>query len=164
MHTLVGIRRAGPEDAEAIWSTHRAAVLGLTAPEYTADQLAAWLDLTPDDFRTAMVDRGELFFVADAAGEVVGFAAGRGEEASAVYVRPDAVRRGIGTRLLDAVEREVRARGGGTVTCEASLNAVPFYRANGWTLGERLVRTMRGVELPFVRMTKDLRAGLRAES
>jgi putative acetyltransferase len=164
MHPLVTIRRADPEDAGAIWASHRAAVLGLTAPEYTADQLAAWLDVSPEDFRAAMLERGELFFVADASGEFIGFAAVRGDEASAVYVRPDAVRRGIGTRLLDAVEREVRARGGGAVTCEASLNAVPFYLANGWVEGERHVRTVRGVELPFVRMTKELRARLPAES
>jgi putative acetyltransferase len=157
MHPLVGIRRAQLEDAEAIWSTHRAAVLGLTAPEYTPDQIAAWLDLAPDDFRAAMRERGGVFFVAEAAGEVVGFAAVRGDEARAVYVRPDAVRRGIGTRLLDAVEREVRASGGAFVTCEASLNAVPFYRANGYVELGPHARNVRSVELPFVRMTKDLR-------
>ncbi|HYG70336.1 MAG TPA: GNAT family N-acetyltransferase [Anaeromyxobacteraceae bacterium] len=155
MQPLVGIRRATPEDAEAIWSTHRTSVLGLTAPEYTQDQIAAWLDLTPDDFRASMA-RGELFFVAESAGDVLGFAAVRGDEARAVYVRPDAVRRGIGTRLLDAVEREVRAGGGTAVTCEATLNAVPFYLANGYVETGRSDRTVRGVALPSVRMTKDL--------
>jgi putative acetyltransferase len=157
MQPLVGIRRAEPADAEAIWATHRAAVLGLTAPEYTPDQIAAWLDVTPDDFRAAMQERGEVFFVAEASGEVVGFAAVRGDEARSVYVRPDAVRRGIGTRLLDAVEREVRASGGAFVGCEASLNAVPFYLANGYVELGAHARTVRGLELPSVRMSKDLR-------
>lgn len=162
MHQLVAIRRAEPDDAQAIWAVHRASVLGLSAQEYTPDQIAAWVDVSPDEFRDAMTARGELFFVAEAAGEVVGFAAVRGEEARAVYVRPDAVRRGIGTRLLDAVEREVRSRGGGAVSCEASLNAVPFYEANGYVAGERHVRVVRGAGLPSVRMSKDLRAGLPA--
>lgn len=162
MHHLVTIRVAEPDDARAIWAVHRASVLGLSDQQYTPEQVAAWVDQAPEHFLAAMTDRGEKFFVAEAAGEVVGFAAVRGDEARAVYVRPDAVRRGIGTRLLDAVEREVRAHGGGTVSCEASLNAVPFYEANGYVRHERVTRTVRGAELPSVRMTKDLRAGLPA--
>lgn len=163
MHHLVTIRRAEPDDAQAIWAVHRASVLGLSDQQYTPEQVAAWVDLAPEHFRTAMTEQGERFFVAEAAGEVVGFGAVRGDEARAVYVRPDAVRRGIGTRLLDAVEREVRTLGGGTVTCVASLNAVPFYQANGYVAQERMVRRIGGAELPSIRMTKDLRAGLPAQ-
>lgn len=157
MHTQVVIRRAEPDDAPAIWAAHRASILGLAVADYGGDQIAAWLGATPDDFRPAMAEQGDRYFVADASGDVVGFAAVRGEEALAVYVRPDAARQGIGTRLLDAVEREVRAHGAQAVFCDATLTAVPFYRANGYVERGRHDRNVRGVSLPVVRMTKDLR-------
>ena len=50
----------------------------------------------------------------------------------AVYVDPDAARRGIGAALVAALEREARARGARTLALDASLNSVPFYRALGF--------------------------------
>ena len=51
---------------------------------------------------------------------------------NACYVDPTEHGRGVGRALMDAIERAARAEGLRQLTLDASLNAVPFYRALGW--------------------------------
>jgi putative acetyltransferase len=82
---------------------------------------------------------GETVFVAERAGRLLGYAALRGGEVTALFVRPAAARRGLGSRLLARVEREARRRGRSTLTVRASRNAALFYRARGYS-GARAIR------------------------
>ena len=85
-------------------------------------------------------------FVADDAGEVVGFAAGNrleepryalDAELSAVYVRADRQRKGIGRKLVDAVARAQQANGAhGLIVWVIAGNKAgrAFYEGLGGTL------------------------------
>ena len=57
----------------------------------------------------------------------------RAPAVSVLFVDPDHARRGIGRRLLADAERRIRAGGDQRLTILASLNAVPFCRAAGFT-------------------------------
>ena len=131
----VAVRRASPADAAAICTVHKASVRGLCAGHYTPEQIEAWVGgRRPDHVRHAMTEGGETMFVAErgGGGEVVGFASLHGAEVIAVYVTPAATGRGTGAALLHAVEGEAAARGIGRLHLTASLNAVPFYAAQGY--------------------------------
>jgi putative acetyltransferase len=77
-----------------------------------------------------MADRQTL--VAEEGGEGVGFAELEGDgHLDMLYLRKDAVGRGVGQRLYRAVEREARGRGLNRIFTEASTTARPFFEGQG---------------------------------
>jgi len=151
------LRRGRPEDAPAIARVMRAAVAG-EAGRYPARDLAAWGSPPALYHRWAMAVGGEAYLVAEQAGRLLGYAAFRPGEVTALFVRPSAAGRGLGARLLARAEAGARA-GDGPAASRLSLlaarAAVPFYAAHGW----RPLRAARsplpgGRWLPAVRMGK----------
>jgi GNAT superfamily N-acetyltransferase len=108
--------------------------------------------------------RGEAFFIAVGqagdAPEVLGFSSHRvaaGEHRTAVYVKGNAARRGIGSALFQAAEAEAAARGATSIQVDASLGSVEFYRANGFEeTGRGEHRLWSGRSMPCVFMRKKL--------
>ncbi len=83
------------------------------------------------------VTKGERILVAECGGQPVGFAAIWEPESfvHSLFVDPAYQRRGIGKELLDACAGFFTRRG--TLKClQANREAVAFYRALGWTVGE----------------------------
>ena len=100
-------------------------------------------------------------FVADAAGEIVGFGALYGDEVKAVYVSPRTQRMGIGRALLAILEREAIHRGITTIKLESTITALRFYESQGFILVAPTVHCMCGVDVPCIAMIKDLDKGSR---
>ena len=76
-------------------------------------------------------------------------------EVEAVYVRPEADRRGIGLEVLGKLEERAGALGLGELRLNASLNAVPFYEKAGYVAqAESKYRLATGVEIACVPMVK----------
>ena len=126
------VRRATPADAEAITPVHVASIRTLCAKDYTQEQIDAWAGWkSPEKYRDAMA-AGEVFFVAEHEGRVVGFSVLHGDEMKAVYLHPDHVGRGIGRRLLQAVEDEARAHGVAELHLTSTLTSIGFYEACGY--------------------------------
>ena len=101
------------------------------------------------------------FVVAEAAERIVGFGELDVEhgQVKAVYVHPGHARRGIGRALLRELERIARVRGVAALWLDSSLNAVPFYRSEGFReSGESMHRLSSGGSMPCVRMQKHLSA------
>lgn len=72
------------------------------------------------------------------------------------YVHWEAVRRGVGTALYEALEREARGMKLGLVFTEASIKARPFFEARGFrTLKEQEV-ILEGISLANFAMEKRL--------
>ena len=151
------IRRATPEDADAITPVHVASIRTLCAKDYTPEQIDAWAGWkSPEQYRAAMA-AGELFFVAEADGRVGGFSVLLDDEVKAVYVHPDSVGRGVGRALLAAVESEARSRGVTHLRLTSTLTAVRFYETCGYAKGDpREHPVTGGVMLPCVHFTKQL--------
>src|SRR5579864_3577292 len=119
------IRRARPEDADAIATTYAAAF----------EPLLAFLpDLhTRDDWRrfiTEEVPRDHELWVAEDAGRVIGFAAIGETTLGHIYVHPDFHGRGFGTALLDKT-KELRPSGFTLWTFPANEGACRFYERRG---------------------------------
>ncbi len=161
------IRRAHASDAERICRTHVASIRRLCSTEYSPEQIAAWVGTrTAGDYLKAI--EVATVFVAEREGEIAGFAIFDVEEGLilAIYVHPDQVRRGIGSRLLKAIEAEAQAAGLSKLWLNATLNSVMFYQARGYdSLGATTNTLPNGVDLACVRMEKRLRrAGPSEES
>jgi len=161
----VVIRRATPADADAILAAHRDSIESLGPASYSREAVDAWgHGLTPELYINAM-NGGEVFFIAlgnvDGRQEVLGFATHRVDDAvrhaTAVYVRGSAARRGLGSALFRHAEEDVIASGAESIEISASLGAVPFYLANGFSeTGRGHIRLRSGTSMACVFMTKAL--------
>ena len=151
------IRRATPADADGITPVHVASIRTLCATDYTPEQIDAWAGWkSPDKYRAAM-EAGEVFFVAELNGRVVGFSVLFGEEVKALYLHPDYVGRGIGRRLLEAVEAEAQSKGIAELRLTSTLTSVRFYEACGYMKGDLHQHPVTGgVTLPCVHFAKRL--------
>jgi putative acetyltransferase len=130
----------------------------LASTHYAAALIAAWsANKEPSRYQRALAE-GEIMFVAvKADGSLVGFSAGQWDEVRAVYVDPGHARRGIGSQLLAAIERDALARDETLLRLDASLNAVAFYAAHGYEARGNATHPLRsGDPLECVVMTKVL--------
>lgn len=155
------MRCAGDADRQDIWTVHVRAIREVCSRSYSAEQIAAWAGLlSPDNYATAVQER--VFLVAEDRGVVVGFGQLNPDngEVEAVYVLPERQGEGIGRALLSSLEDSAREGGVATVQLSATLNAVVFYERAGYMqCGAAAHRLPTGVELPCVRMTKQVSRG-----
>lgn len=148
------IRRARVTDARRLARVMASAVRAVPAGTYPARALEAWASLPPLYHAWAMTAGGETVLVAERGAAVLGYAALRGAELTALFVRPSAARRGVATALLARVEALARRRGVGRLRVDAALSGLGFYRARGFT-GSRAVRVpLPGAALAAVRLVK----------
>jgi putative acetyltransferase len=101
---------------------------------------------------------GRCTLVAEKDGEAVGFAAlERDGHLDMLYLRKDAVGRGVGSRLYLTVEQVARKRGLGRIFTEASIMARPFFERQGFRVVGEQAAARRGARLTNFAMEKSLR-------
>jgi putative acetyltransferase len=125
--------------------------------DYSEEQVRAWAPGVPDpeEWHARMAGRRTL--VAEEGGEVVGFAELEDDgHLGMLYVRRDAVGRGVGQRLYRAVEREGRGRGLRQIFTEASITARPFFERQGFRVVRERTVSRRGVSMTNFAMEKPL--------
>lgn len=170
------LRKALPADIEAIAALIPASVRGLQS-EYTAEQREAALEAVFTVDHQLIAD--QTYFVVEEAGRIAacggwsrrktlfgGHAAAGRDDAwldpatepariRAFFVHPDFARRGIGSALLEACEREAAAMGFTSLEMAATLSGVPLYEARGYRQHERFDVPLRdGLTLSVIRMSK----------
>lgn len=155
MSAQIAIRPATADDFEALAEIHATAIRRLAAAHYEEDEIERWAGRWD---REKFLDRFESadWLVAEVEGEPVGFGQLDPErtEIVSVYVHPERGRRGVGRRLVGALEERARERGWDVIELDASLNAVRFYAQLGYERVEDRIHEPMGI--PCVRMRKDL--------
>jgi putative acetyltransferase len=73
-----------------------------------------------------------------------------------LYVRGDAVGRGVGGLLYEAVEQKARGKGLVRLSTEASITARPFFERRGFRIVREQTVSQRGVSMTNFVMEKDL--------
>jgi putative acetyltransferase len=151
-----GLRPFLPSDSPRLAALFRASIETLAADHYDEDQLAAWASVADeDDFARRLASN--LTIVALLDGEIAGFATLENKERfGLLYVHPDAVRRGVGSALADAIERLAQARGVAKLSVDASDAARDFFAGRGYVAVQRNTVTIGGEWLGNTTMTKDL--------
>ena len=144
-------------DAAAIVRLFYETVHSVNSADYSAEQVRAWAPELPDPaaWHERMARRCTL--VAEDNGKVVAFAElERNGRLDMLYCRSDVVRRGIGARLYEAVERKARELGLRSISTQASITARPFFERQGFRVLERKTVLRQGVELTCFAMEKQL--------
>ncbi|TGD96421.1 GNAT family N-acetyltransferase [Methylobacterium nonmethylotrophicum] len=125
------IRPATADDAAEISHVVLSALHESNAADYSPEIIARVArSFTPERVAAQIATR--QVFVAVEAGRIVGTASRDGAVVRAVFIAPDAQRRGIGRALMADIERAARAAGVAKLTLQSSLTAVHFYGRLGF--------------------------------
>jgi GNAT superfamily N-acetyltransferase len=157
---VLRLRPVRASDLDAIATMQEISIMALGAPVYGEDKAKAWARLGYQ-FRYDLIGEG-AFWVAEQEERILGVGGWSPDSVEAdlawlryLFVHPEAIRRGIGRRLVERAERSAGAAGRPRLRVWSSLNATSFYRAVGFTPERRArwpVRT--GIELDYVLMAK----------
>ncbi|KAB8064975.1 GNAT family N-acetyltransferase [Janthinobacterium violaceinigrum] len=154
----ITLRPALSDDIAALWALRTVAVRVSCATHYAPEQIGVWTaSPVPDGYAAMLAAGGGI--VAMQGGIIAGYAMldANKQEVDAVFVDPARAGLGIGKRLLAALEQLARGRGIARLHLSASLNAVPFYAAAGFTaLREEAYAHPSGISLASVAMEKAL--------
>jgi len=153
------IRPAVASDVDGIMVTHVAAIRETCSSAYKPEEIAAWASggMNPERYLPGISEGRVLVAVEeDAVVAFCEFDAATGEVLG-MFVDPAHLRRGIGRGLLESVETAAVQRGITRLHLQSTLNAIEFYRANGFVVDEMaLFRLRAGVSVPCALMHKDL--------
>ena len=125
----IAIRPARPEDVRPALDLAIRVYMIYSAPLYAPEAVEYFPNKCRDEERIReFMDGKYLMFTARDGEKLVGMAAQRGESISHLYVDPAYHRRGIATKLMDAL---IAAMNVPKITLGSSPHGVPFYLKYG---------------------------------
>jgi GNAT superfamily N-acetyltransferase len=146
----VEIRRATAGDAEAAYEIVLRALRETNARDYPASVIDRLVLTLPEGVASKLEEWHAYVAVVD--GRIVGTGSLNGKTVRAVFVHPDYQGRGIGTKLMDAVENAANVQSVDTLTVQSSITAQPFYAKRGF----KVVREAFYGEERTTLMSKDI--------
>jgi putative acetyltransferase len=147
------------EDTPLLAEIFRASVEELAADDYSESQREAWTSAADDQEELARRLSEQLTLIATLNGSPVGFASlANNETIDLIYVHPAAAGRGVGTMLVDALEKLGLARGARRLTADVSDSAQDFFEKRGFTATQRNTVQRGGEWLTNTTMEKKLGA------
>src|SRR3954454_5332747 len=153
----LALRPYVPADASLLADIFRSSIEELTGEFYSDAQRQAWASAADADESFAARLARQLTLLGTFDGGPVGFASLKGaDELDMLYVHPAAVGQGVGTMLMDAVERLVAARGGSRLVADVSDAAESFFKRHGFVPQRRNTVPIAGEWLASTTMEKKL--------
>jgi putative acetyltransferase len=151
------IRDYNRSDAAAITRLFYETVRYVNLQDYSEQQVRAWAPAVPDPqiWHSRMSERYTL--VAEENGQIIAFAELESDgHLDMFYCRKDAIRRGVGRSLYEAVELKAIGLGLERIFTDASITAHPFFEHLGFSILRKQTVTRGGIELSNFRMEKQL--------
>jgi putative acetyltransferase len=146
-----------PDDTAVLAAIFVAAIDELAAEDYSEAQRQAWASAADDEPQFGARLAGELTLISTLQNAPVGFASLKGaDHIDMLYVHPSAAGQGVGTMLIDALEKLAGARGATKLNVDASDNAEPFFAKRGYVATHRNTVTVNGEWLANTTMQKTL--------
>jgi putative acetyltransferase len=127
-----------PADAPLLAEIFRASIEELTGDDYSEAQQQAWASGADDEeaFAARLAER--LTLIATLDGSPVGFIAlEQPDVIDLLYVHPVVAGQGVGTMLIDALERLMASRGVARLVTDASDSASGFFERRGYVAQRR---------------------------
>ena len=146
----VEIRRAMAGDAEAVYEIVLRALRETNARDYPESVIDRLVLTLPERVSSKLVEWHAYVAVVD--GRIVGTGSLNGETVRAVFVHPDYHGRGIGTKLMEAVENAANVQSVTTLSVQSSITAQPFYAKRGF----KVIREAFDGEERTIVMSKDI--------
>jgi putative acetyltransferase len=159
--TAPSLRPYLPADAEACGDVFRLAIEVLTEEDYSEDQRAAWMSRADDEATfAARLGNALTLVVAGEEDGIVGFGTLKdNSHIDLIFTRPDFVRQGVASLIMDALEKLASARGARVLTADVSDTAQPFFAARGYIARQRNTVHIAGEWLGNTTMEKTLAGG-----
>jgi putative acetyltransferase len=157
------LRRGLRVDALAILEAKRSAIRGTAAAAYSRNIIEEWAPaiIAPEAVIAfeQWIERSEeqIVVAVHPGGRIIGFGSivPSNSELRAVYVAAEYGRQGVGSAILDGLETLAQDAGLSELHMDASVNAVAFYKAHGFTALEQSEHPMpSGARMACVRMRK----------
>jgi putative acetyltransferase len=146
-------------DTPLLAEIFRASVEELTADEYSESQREAWAAAADDEEALAARLGSQLTLLGMIGGAPVGFISLKGaDQLDMLYVHPAATGHGVGSMLVDAVEKLAGARGALRLVADVSDNAQDFFKRRGFVPQQRNTVPLGGEWLANTTMEKKLAA------
>ncbi|WP_210394811.1 GNAT family N-acetyltransferase [Motiliproteus sediminis] len=145
MRRELTLRHLQAADAAALWQLLYLSVHRVGRKRYRQRQCEAWAPSTamPDGWPERLA--ATTTWVAEAAGEPLGFASlERGGVVDLFYIHPGWQRRGVGSALMRQLEAEARQRDIGSLQLQASLSGLAFFERVGFMRRGMQLRRLRG--------------------
>ncbi|MEZ4740897.1 MAG: GNAT family N-acetyltransferase [Bdellovibrionota bacterium] len=154
----VKIRKSRLEDSRRIAHVHRRSIRGVCSNSYSQKIIDAWSGGTSAaGVRRAIKNPEVNNVIAIVDGVICGVAASVKNRIWLLYLHPSWIGKGIGEKLLQRLESDMRKKGIRKITLESSLNALNFYLRNGYQKVKKKTLTFRdGTRVPCVEMTKTI--------
>ena len=152
-----------PADAPLLAEIFRASIADLSGDDYSQAQQEAWAAMADDEGAFAARLANALTLLGTIEGSPVGFASLAGaERIDMLYVHPAAVGLGVGSMLIDALEKLAAARGVARLIADVSDSAQEFFKRRGFVPRQRNTVTLGDEWLASTTMDKQLAAKERA--
>ena len=162
-HPRLAMRPLLPADVPLLAEIFRASIGELTVDDYSEAQREAWVAAADDEEAFGARLAKQLTLLGTIDGSPVGFASLDGNERlEMLYVHPAAAGLGVGTMLVDALEKLAAARGAKRLTAEVSDSAQDFFKARGFVPQQRNTVPVGDEWLANTTMEKQLAAKERA--
>ena len=137
-HPRLAMRPLLPADVPLLAEIFRASIAELTVDDYSEAQREAWAAAADDEAAFGARLAKQLTLLGTIDGSPVGFASLDGNERlDMLYVHPAAAGLGVGTMLVDALEKLAAARGTKRLTADVSDSAQDFFKRRGFVPQQR---------------------------
>ena len=148
-----------PADAPLLAEIFRASIAELTGDDYSETQQEAWTATVDDEEAFTKRLASALTLLGTIGGSPVGFASLAGtDRIDMLYVHPAAAGQGVGSMLIDALEKLAASRGARRLTADVSDSAQDFFRRRGFVATQRNTIELGGEWLANTTMEKRLAA------
>jgi GNAT superfamily N-acetyltransferase len=156
-HGAITIRKARQVDKGAIWEIHIRAIREVCKSHYSERELQIWTEVLKPARYEEQIRKGP-FYVAVEGDRIIAFGNlnQKSGEIEALYVDPGHVRRGVGIRILQALENEALDSGLKLLRLTSSLNAVRFYEMAGYKPQQQKRWLLPSEMVVCVHMVKEL--------
>ncbi len=162
-HPKLAMRPFLPADTPLLAEIFRASVEELTGDDYSEAQQEAWIAAADDEQAFGARLAKGLTLLGTMDGSPVGFASlVDNERLDMLYVHPAAAGHGVGSMLVDALEKLAAARGARRLRAEVSDSAQDFFKRRGFVPQQRNTVPLGDEWLANTTMEKPLAAKERA--
>jgi putative acetyltransferase len=163
-HPELALRPLLLADVPLLTQIFRASIEELTSDDYSEAQQEAWAATADDEAAFAARLANAVTLLGTIDGSPVGFASLAGnEQVDMLYVHPAAAGHGVGTMLLDALEKLAQSRGAARLTADVSDSALDFFRRRGFSPRQRNTIPLGDEWLANTTMEKKLATKERAQ-
>lgn len=153
------LRPALPADIPHLQDLFAQSIEELTQDDYDEQQRLAWISRAADQQAFARRLLANVTLVVEHEGELAGFATLKdNSHIEMLFVHPYAAGEGVGSTLIDALEKIAAGRGAEKITVDASESAVEFFESRGYTALRRNSVAIDNQWLSNTTMSKPLKS------